>query len=301
MFFIPGILISILTFPGVMIHEWAHKVFCERLGVKVHKVVYFQLKNPAGYVLHELPQTYKQTFWISVGPLIVNTIAAVVLSFLATQANSGGVLWAVFIWLAVSAGMHAFPSDHDMQHIALKSKESIKSGGSVLHYLAFPFVALVWIANKLRFFWFDAIYALALVALGGGLNAFADTSTPSPTNSAITASPSTTDTSDNSSSSSTVRVGHYMCPIVIADEADAANPSDSESSSIDAEKTSLDTLSSEIDNDQVDNSDQSDIDRHNAMVDEYNSRLASYHSRVSTYNAEVDKYNNILSTGCAPI
>lgn len=66
MLLIPGWLISLLTFPGVIIHEWAHKKFCEWLGILVHKVVYFRFGNPAGYVLHEPPKTYKQTFWISV-------------------------------------------------------------------------------------------------------------------------------------------------------------------------------------------------------------------------------------------
>jgi hypothetical protein len=65
--------------------------------------------------------------------------------------------------------MHSFPSDHDMQHVAQASKESIKNGGSILHYLAFPFIWLVWLANKLRFFWFDAIYAILLIEVGGGL------------------------------------------------------------------------------------------------------------------------------------
>lgn len=61
MFFIPGELISALTFPGVILHEWAHKLFCKRLGVKVLEVKYFQIgKKVAGYVVHE-PPYYLQT------------------------------------------------------------------------------------------------------------------------------------------------------------------------------------------------------------------------------------------------
>ena len=126
MFFIPGVLISALTFPGVIIHEWAHKFFCERLGVKVHAVKYFQLKNPAGYVTHEQPQNYNQTFWISVGPLIVNSATAIILSFIATQVISGSFFWGFLYWIAISAGMHSFPSDHDMQHISSASKEGVQ-------------------------------------------------------------------------------------------------------------------------------------------------------------------------------
>jgi hypothetical protein len=169
MFLIPGWLISAITFPGVIIHEWAHKKFCDWLKVPVHKVVYFKFGNPAGYVLHDQPQTYKQIFWISIGPLIINSLATIAFSFAASQSITGSALSYLFLWLALSAGMHSFPSDHDMQHVAQASKESIKNGGSILHYLAFPFIWLVWLANKLRFFWFDAIYAILLIEVGGGL------------------------------------------------------------------------------------------------------------------------------------
>ena len=172
MVLIPGWLISLITFPGVIIHEWAHKKFCEWLSVPVHKVVYFRFGNPAGYVLHEPSQIYKQTFWISVGPLIVNSIGALVFSSIASQTISGSGLWYFSLWIAFSSGMHSFPSDSDMQHIMQASKISIKQGCSFLHYLAFPFVWLIWIANKLRFFWFDAIYAAILIAIGGGFNSF---------------------------------------------------------------------------------------------------------------------------------
>ena len=178
MFFIPGWLISMLTFPGVILHEWSHEFFCRRLGVAVLDVKYFRFgEKVAGYVLHEAPKTYKQTFWISIGPLLVNSFFAIILSFVATQIVSGGWLWYIFLWLAISAGMHSFPSDHDMSHISSASKSAIKNGGSLLHYLAFPFVWLVWLANKLSMFWFDIIWAIFLVSLGGGFGSFYDTAT----------------------------------------------------------------------------------------------------------------------------
>lgn len=178
MFFIPGWLISMFTFPGVILHEWAHEFFCKRLGVAVHEVKYFQLgKKVAGYVKHEIPTTYKQTFWISIGPLLVNSLAAIAISFVASQTVSGGWLWCVLFWLAISAGMHSFPSDHDMSHIASASKSAIDNGGSFLHYLAFPFVWLVKIANVLRVIWFDAIWAILLISIGGGFGSFHDITT----------------------------------------------------------------------------------------------------------------------------
>lgn len=165
--FIPGTIISILTFPGVIIHEWSHKLFCQWLGVRVLQVKYFRIGNPAGYVLHENPVSYKQTFWIAVGPLLVNSILTIIISYFSTQTINGSVLQFILLWIAISAGMHAFPSDIDMKFIENASKDKLKQGGSILYYLAFPFVALIGIANVLRIIWFDLWYAFGLMALGG--------------------------------------------------------------------------------------------------------------------------------------
>ncbi len=167
MFFRP--IISLITFPGVIAHEWAHKKFCNWMRVRVSRVVYFRFGNPAGFVEHEIPSTFRQTFWISVGPLIINTGITMVLSYIAFRANLSDTKFIILLWLAVSIGMNAFPSDHDVKNISGASRQAVRNGGSFLHYLAFPFVWLILLANKLRFFYFDLVYAILLVALGGGL------------------------------------------------------------------------------------------------------------------------------------
>lgn len=54
MFFIPGELISILTFPGIIVHEFAHMLFCRIRKVAVFDACYFRVGNPAGFVIkHE--------------------------------------------------------------------------------------------------------------------------------------------------------------------------------------------------------------------------------------------------------
>lgn len=47
MFFIPGQLIAALTFPGVIVHEMAHQLFCRLFRVAVLDVCYFRF-GPAG-------------------------------------------------------------------------------------------------------------------------------------------------------------------------------------------------------------------------------------------------------------
>jgi len=174
---IPGWLISLLTFPGIILHEWAHKKFCDIANVKVYKVVYFNFNciienEPPGYVIHERPTTYKQIFLISVGPLIINSLATILFGYLFqilglnTPETQNSLLTIILAWLALSFGIHAFPSDEDMKHIFEASKIELAKGGSKLHYLAFPFVWLISLANKLRVIWFDAIYAGLLMMLG---------------------------------------------------------------------------------------------------------------------------------------
>lgn len=171
MFFIPGQLISLLTFPGVIVHEWAHEKFCDWFGVKVHEVSYFKFwQKTSGYVVHDTPSTFKQIFWISAGPLVVNSLGCILLSMFATEAAPKSFLYYLFFWLAISVGAHSFPSDHDAKNVLESSKNHIKDGGSLLHYLSYPFFTLIWVANKLRFFWFDFIYAVFLMRLSGVIN-----------------------------------------------------------------------------------------------------------------------------------
>ncbi|ODR83122.1 hypothetical protein BG842_12645 [Haladaptatus sp. W1] len=170
MLFIPGFLISLVTFPGVMIHEYAHKKSCDRRNVSVLDVCYFRLGNPAGYVRHEKPKRYSDAFVISFAPFAVNTVVAL-LAFL----SAFGVLWAgktvqvlklvgyVVLWIGFSAGMHAIPSNADATNVWRHAKEEWRT--SVFALLGFPIVVLLYVANLLKFFWIDAIYALALLVL----------------------------------------------------------------------------------------------------------------------------------------
>ncbi len=177
---IPGALLALLTFPGIVIHEWAHKKFCDWFGVAVHKVVYFRLQNPfspapkiPGYVIHAEPPQFSQTFWISVGPLIINSALAIGFAFVAAEIERRPFLTIALYWIAVSAGAHAFPSNQDADNILQRSKRHLASGETILHYLSYPFYGLIWLANRSRRWWFDFLYAACLVYLGAHLHMMA--------------------------------------------------------------------------------------------------------------------------------
>lgn len=167
MFFIPGIVITLVTFPGVIVHELAHQLFCRWFKIPVFEVVYFQASNPAGYVLHEKPKNKLQTVMISVGPFVVNTIIGGFIALPASlsifEFNNANPLDFLLIYLGISIAMHAFPSRGDADSIwyALKEEDTplwIKIFG-------YPIVGLIYLGSIGSFFWLDLIYGVA-VAIG---------------------------------------------------------------------------------------------------------------------------------------
>jgi hypothetical protein len=162
---IPGEAIALVTFPGVIVHEAAHMLFCKLRGLAVLDVRFFRFGNPAGYVLHEETDDFSSVFLVSVGPFIVNSLLCVVICFPAyLPMKVFGVehpLNFLLLWLGISIGMHAFPSNQDASILWKQAKEAV----STFHPLAvisFPLVILINVANALSFFWFDALYGFAL-------------------------------------------------------------------------------------------------------------------------------------------
>jgi hypothetical protein len=176
MFFIPGFLIAILTFPGVIVHEVAHRWFCDLAGVPVYKVCYFRVGNPSGYVVHGPSTSLGASFLITIGPLIVNTVLCTVFCFTPIISLSLGVddTPAVFFllgWLGLSIGMHAIPSPQDAASFSAAVQTSGRGG--VLYVVAKAFQLLVQVANVLRIIWFDLLYAVGVASLAPALIALA--------------------------------------------------------------------------------------------------------------------------------
>jgi len=165
MFFIPGQVISVLTFPGVIAHEAGHMFFCKLRKVAVFDVCFFRMGNPAGYVVHEEPQDFSTAFWIAVGPLVVNSALCILFSFPAVipvrifgQEDPISYFW---MWLGISIGMHAFPSSHDARGLWVQARKALATREPMV-LLSFPLVILIFVANILSIVWFDALYGFAL-------------------------------------------------------------------------------------------------------------------------------------------
>jgi hypothetical protein len=165
--FIPGFLISILTFPGVIVHELSHQLFCRFYKVPVFQVVYFQLGNPAGYVVHEKTDNKWQTIMISAGPFVLNTLIGAIIAFPAALPvfvfDNAGLLDYFLIYLGVSIAMHAFPSTGDANNIWSCLKE--KDTSLWVKIFGYPLTVLIYIGSFGSVVWLDLLYGIG-VAVG---------------------------------------------------------------------------------------------------------------------------------------
>lgn len=155
---VPGFLVAWLTFPGIIVHEAAHALFCRLTGTKVQQVCYFRFGNPVGFVRHDPPTSVWKQLLISGGPFIVNSIVGFVIGWLARRFIMGNedlkILSYITGWLAVSIAMHAFPSRTD----AVNTWKALWAGDAPLtaRIVGTPIVALMYLA---------ALFAVAMVDL----------------------------------------------------------------------------------------------------------------------------------------
>jgi len=161
---IPGWFISIITFPGVIVHEIAHQFFCKVFRIAVLDVCYFRFGNPAGYVIHEAPRIVYQHLLIGIGPFIINSLLGALIAAPSAipvlRFEVGTPLDYLLIWLGVSIAMHSFPSAGDAKGMweALWAK-----GTPALARLAgTPLVLLIYIGALGSMFWLDLVYGMVV-------------------------------------------------------------------------------------------------------------------------------------------
>ncbi len=153
-------IISGITFPGVIFHEFGHTLFCALTGVKVHKTCYFRFGNPAGYVIHERPQNFMQSFLIAGGPFISGTFFALLFFQIANLNAAGPWQKLLFIWLGASVAINCFPSNTDGKGLWKDTNRYIRK--NFLTIVGYPFAAVIWMLNLFQVIFLDLIYAILL-------------------------------------------------------------------------------------------------------------------------------------------
>ncbi|MFN3404847.1 MAG: hypothetical protein ACK40G_12180 [Cytophagaceae bacterium] len=164
--FIPGIVITIVTFPGVIVHELAHQLFCRWLKIPVFNVCYFQFDNPAGYVIHEIPKNTYHQILVGIGPFIVNTLLGAVIAMPASLAffkfGNPQAMDYILIYLGVSIAMHSFPSTGDAASIT----EAINGSKNILvKIVGYPIVGIIYLGALGSVLWLDLIYGIGVAVL----------------------------------------------------------------------------------------------------------------------------------------
>ncbi|MGN1181085.1 MAG: DUF3267 domain-containing protein [Suilimivivens sp.] len=176
MIFIPGILISAVTFPGVAVHELSHQICCRICRIPVYEVKYFQLQNPCGYVLHEPTSNPWKNLLTGLGPFFINTFIGMIITFPAYFCLWGGgkymygygsgntamtAILMVLYWLGLSILMHAFPSTGDAKSLV----ESVMKNNQVnivAKIVTAPFIGLIYLGAIGSAFWLDLLYGIGM-------------------------------------------------------------------------------------------------------------------------------------------
>jgi hypothetical protein len=161
MFFL-GELIAIITFPGVIVHEWSHKKMCDLRNVPVREVCYFRIGNPAGYVAHDEPFYFGDTFLVSMAPFLFSVLLAIgAFSALKLLNSPDNYLTLILFWFGISIGMHAIPSTDDTKIVWYRGIEEVKNR-NYLAILSLPIAGIVYILSALQVVWMDLFFALGL-------------------------------------------------------------------------------------------------------------------------------------------
>jgi len=163
-------ILSYLTFPGVVAHEFAHAWACRRMGIRIHKVCYLRLGNPLGYVLHDAPAYAAQHILVAVAPFFVSTALGLVASLsacvLARSTSFPEIRDAVSLmaaWVSFSCALHAFPSTGDADSLWQDVRSPDVSLFAKL--LLVPVVWVIQLGQMGTRLWLDVLFALCIVAL----------------------------------------------------------------------------------------------------------------------------------------
>lgn len=168
--------LALFAMPGVVFHELSHLIFCKMVGARVHQVVFFRLGNPAGFVIHAAPAQFSGHFAIVVGPFLINSAVAFVIfrssspSWISLSVDdpSGLILPLLALWWGMAIGLQAFPSKGDANSLWRGANAHLRKG-NFLAAAGYPVVALIYVANYLRFTHVDFAYALLLFVLASVL------------------------------------------------------------------------------------------------------------------------------------
>ncbi len=107
------LLLPLLTFPGIPVHEGAHALGCLVTGTRIRQIRWLKVDLPMGFVTHDPPHSPWARMVIASAPFCVNSLLGLRLGWAAFRWLPGGPGRGLALWLSVSVATHAFPSLED--------------------------------------------------------------------------------------------------------------------------------------------------------------------------------------------
>lgn len=148
----------LLMAPGIIVHELAHAFFCVLFGVKIYRINLLRYNEVAGYVIHAEPRRFLPAFFISFGPLIINSLLAVFLFAKVELIFSWSI--ALYFWLGIAFGLQAIPSTGDAK--ALFNNANHNFWRNPLVIIFYPLVLILYFLNFLKYIYIDFIFVIFL-------------------------------------------------------------------------------------------------------------------------------------------
>lgn len=163
---LPIPILDLVTFPGTVVHEWAHLQACRYYDLEVYDVVYFQLDGMLGYVRHEVPDDLVKHLGVSCAPLLCNTGIAISIALVVTIGvdHIGWIPAIVLLWVAFSIAVCALPSTIDAENVWERILREWTNRPSVL--LVIPIILLLYLTNILRIAFVEILYGIFVLITG---------------------------------------------------------------------------------------------------------------------------------------
>jgi hypothetical protein len=158
-------IISLATFPGVVVQQALRLFFCKRRRLAVVDMCFLRVDSPAGYITHEAAADFPPAFSVCMGPLVVASllclIACVPAYWPIRVLHIHHPLSYFFLWLGISIGTHAFPTKDEAEDLFRHIGEELV-GLNLRVVLTLPLLPLVKVATRTSPVVVGLVYALVL-------------------------------------------------------------------------------------------------------------------------------------------
>ncbi|BDC34608.1 hypothetical protein Noda2021_05660 [Candidatus Dependentiae bacterium Noda2021] len=158
---------SIITLPGIIVHEISHKFFCDIFDIPVKQVKYFiPFADITSSTTAQLPKRFMTSYWIAIAPLIINSIVCVLFTlpysimfyygteFVSSTSRLFNICNGILLWVGLSIGWHAIPSRSDLSNvIGSDESRSKKITLTTTKLLLYPFNSTGFFGRVFRLFY----------------------------------------------------------------------------------------------------------------------------------------------------